>query len=121
MTIDVARIAFAQQEYRTTPAIEDLSVQTRHPLAVEFEYSTLLQNLTDANAFGATVLSLRKLDRWTWACYVVKKNYAPFEVGSTITIKYPRFGFDAGKNFIIKRVHTDSNAVLDELTLFGPQ
>jgi hypothetical protein len=35
MTIDVARIAFAQQEYRTTPAIEDLSIQDKHALAVE--------------------------------------------------------------------------------------
>jgi hypothetical protein len=121
MSIDVARIAFAQQEYRTTPAIEDLSIQTKHPLAVEFEYNTLLQNLADANTFGATVLALRKLDRWTWACFVYKQNYPPFEVGTTITIKYPRFGFTNGKNFIVKRVRTDSNALFDELTLFGPQ
>jgi hypothetical protein len=121
MTIDVTRIAFAQQEYRITPAIQDLSIQTRHPLAVELELPTLLQNSTDANSLGTTVLGLRKLDRWTWACLVNKKNYSPFEVGTTITIKYPRFGFTNGKNFIVKRVRTDSNALFDELTLFGPQ
>jgi hypothetical protein len=121
MAVDVPRIAFAQQEYRTTPAIEDLAVQTRHPLAVEYEFPTLLQTLTDANSFGAIVLALRKLDRWTWACFVNKGNYTPFEIGSTITLTYPRFGFQAGKNFIIKRVRTDSNAKFDELTLFGPQ
>jgi hypothetical protein len=121
MTVDVTRIAFAQKEYRTTPPIEDLAVQTRHPLAIELEYNTLLQNITDANTFGATVLGLRKLDRWTWACFVAKANYAPFDIGSTITIKYPRFGFNSGANFIVKRVRTDSGALFDELTLFGPQ
>jgi hypothetical protein len=121
MTIDVARIAFAQQPVRTTPAIEDLSVQTKHPLAQEMEYSSLTQNVTDATALGNQILSLRKLDRWTWACFVAKRNYAPFEVGTTITVKYPRYGFNNGKNFIIKRVRTDSNALFDELTLFGPQ
>lgn len=121
MTIDVARIAFAQREYRVAPALEDLAIQTRHPLAVEMEYNTLLQNLTDANSFGTGVLGLRKLDRWTWACFVAKGNYPLFEVGFTITIKYPRFGFTAGKNFIVKRVRTDSNAMFDELTLYGPQ
>jgi hypothetical protein len=121
VTIDVARIAFAQQEYRITPAIEDLSIQTRHPLAVEAEIQTILQNSTDANSFGATVLALRKLDRWTWACFVAKRNYSPFEIGATITLKYPRFGFANGRNFIIKRVRTDSSALFDELTLFGPE
>jgi hypothetical protein len=121
VTIDVTRIAFAQQEYRTTPAIEDLTIQTKHPLAVEMEYNTLLQNSTDANSFGNIVLSLRKLDRWTWACFVAKANYPLFEVGQTITLTYPRFGFSGGKNFIVKRVRTDSNAMFDELTLFGPQ
>lgn len=121
MAVDVARIAFAQKEYRTAPAVEDTAVKTRHPLAVELDYNTLLRSDTDASAFGAIVLGLRKLDRWTWACYINKANYPGLEIGQTITLVYPRFGFDNGKNFIIKRLKTDSNALYDELTLFGPE
>lgn len=121
MTVDVARIAFAQREFRTAPAVEDLTVQARHPLSTELEYSTLLRTEEDATTFGLYVLDLRKLDRWTWACYVNKANYRTLEVGQTIMIFYPRFGFNAGKNFIIKRLKTDSNAVFDELTLYGPE
>lgn len=121
MPVDVARIAFAQQEYRITPAIEDLSVKTRHPLAGEAEFPTLIRTLSDADALGVIILGLRKLDRWTWACFVEKRNYSPFEVGTTVRLTYPRFGFDAGQNFIVKRTRTDSNAMFDELTLFGPE
>lgn len=121
MATDVARVAFAQREYRTAPPVEDLTVLARHPLSVELTYNTLLRNETDATTFGTYVLGLRKLDRWTWACYVNKRNYPALEIGQTITVFYPRFGFTTGKNFIIKRLKTDSNAIFDELTLFGPE
>ncbi len=118
--IDVTRIAFAQREYRTTPNIVDTSVLTRHPLAVELDYNTLFRTEADATTFGNEILALRKLDRWTWACYVRKEAYV-FQIGQTITLTYPRFDLDLGKNFIVKRVKIDSNALYDELTLFGPQ
>jgi hypothetical protein len=121
MPLDVARFVFAQREYRTTAPIEDLAVFTKHPLATELEYNTLLREESDANAFGLYVLELRKLDRWTWACYVNKANYSGLEIGQTITVVYPRFGLSAGKNLIVKRIKRDSNALFDELTLIGPQ
>ncbi len=88
---------------------------------MEMEFVTFLRSESDAVAFGTDFFNLRKLDRWSWACYVNKANYPGLEVGQTITVFYPRFGLSAGKNFIIKRIKTDSNAVFDELTLFGPQ
>lgn len=120
MTADVTRIAFAQREYRYS-TVEDLTIRTKHPLADEVEFPTLLTSDVDATAFGNYVLSLRKLDRWTWACYVSRENYPSLEVGQTVTLAYPRFGFSAGKNFIIKRIKVDSGAMYHELTLFGPQ
>lgn len=121
MTIDVARIAFSQRDYRTTAPIEDPSVLVRHPMATELEFITFLREEADAVAFGNEILALRKLDRFTWACYANKANYPGLEIGQTITITYPRYGFEAGANFIIKRLKTDSNALYDELTLFGPE
>ncbi len=55
MPADVARIAFAQREYRTTE-LSDAAVLTRHPLAMELEYQTLLRSSEDAVAFGNYVL-----------------------------------------------------------------
>lgn len=120
-TVDIPRIAFAQREYRTTPPIEDPTILARHPLATDFEYNTLFSNEADATNFGHQVLLLRKVDRWTWACYISKKSYPGLEVGQTIRISYPRFGFEAGEDFIIKRIKTDSNALFDEIALFGPR
>jgi hypothetical protein len=119
--LDIARIVFAQKEYRTTAPIEDPAILVKHPLALAVEYGTLLRTEAEATAFGTYVLGLRKLDRWTWACYVNKANYPTLEIGQTITVMYPRFGLDGGKNFIIKRLKRDSNALFDELTLFGPE
>lgn len=119
MSADVARIAFAQREYRTV-TMEDPAVRITHPLAMDLEYNTLFYSGTDATAFGNYVLGLRKLDRWTWSMYVNKQNYS-VGLGDTINVTYPRFGLSGGKNFIVKRIKRDSRSVYDELTLYGPQ
>lgn len=120
MTADVTRIAFAQREYRLS-TVEDLTIRTVHPLADEVEFSSLLTNDTDATTLGNQILNLRKTDRYTWACYVYRENYAGLEIGMTVKLYYPRFGFTAGKNFIVKRIRIDSGSLYHELTLFGPQ
>src|SRR6478609_6277006 len=107
MPVDMNRVAFAAREYRTTIS-EDTAIQTKHPLSAELEYNTLLKLSTDAQTFGDEVLALRKLDRDTWAMAVSRQNYT-VELGDTITVTYPRFGLDAGKNFIVKRLKRDSN------------
>ena len=119
MPVDVNRVAFAQQEYRTVVS-QDLTVQTKHPLSVDLEYNTLLSLQSDAQTFGDQILALRKVDRDTWSLYVNRQNYT-IEMGDTITLVYPRFGLDGGKNFIVKRLKRDSSLLYDELTLFGPQ
>jgi len=117
--VDVARVAFALREYRTVVQ-EDLTVQTKHPLSGEMEFNTLISSSTDATTFASQILGLRKLDRDTWAVAINRQNYA-IELGDTVTIVYPRFGLDTGKNFIVKRLKRDSNVLYEELTLFGPQ
>jgi len=120
MTVDVARLTFAQREYRSTK-VEDASVLTRHPLATELSYDTLIKNEADAITFGNAVLSLRKLDRWNWLAAVKTENYPNLVIGQTIIVGYPRFNLNSGKNFIVKRIATDSNSVFTQLTLFGPE
>lgn len=119
MPVDVDRVAFAVREYRTV-TVEDTAVQTKHPLSVELEFTTFISSSADATTFGTQILNLRKVDRDTWAAVVNKQNNT-IEIGDTITLVYPRFGMDSGKNFIVKRLKRDSNVLYDELTLFGPQ
>lgn len=119
MPADIARIAFAQREYRSATST-DAAVKTRHPLATELTYNTFLASESEASSFGTEILDLRKVERMTWSCYVNRQNYS-IEVGDTITLSYPRFGLINGKNFIVKRVKRDSNILYDELTLYGPE
>ncbi len=120
MSIDVARIGFSQKEYRGV-TVSDGTVKTRHPLALELTYNTLIKNEADAISFGNDILNLRKLDRWNWVCLVADEYYPNLIIGKTITITYPRFGLQNGKNFIIKRVKTNFDSPYAELGLFGPQ
>lgn len=119
MTVDIGRIAFASREYRKLK-VEDLSVQTRRPLATEMEYNTYLANPADATVFGGFILSLLKMDRYNWSMRVVRENY-DFEIGDTIVVRWPRYGLDLGEEFIVKRIRDDVNNPFVEVALFGPR
>lgn len=117
--VDIDRMKFALTEYRSVVS-EDMTVKTKYPLSSELEYNTLISSETDAQNFGLYVLGLRKLDRNSWQCLLAERDY-DFDVGDTITLFYPRFGFDAGKNFIVKRLKRSANSLFHELSLYGPQ
>lgn len=119
MSVDIARISFATREYRSVIA-QDLTIQTKHPLATELEFNTFLSNSVDAAVFGSYLLNLRKLDRFNWYMRILRENYN-FTVGDTITVTHPRYGLSAGKNFIVKRIRNDVNNPWVEVTLFGPE
>ena len=120
MAVDIPRLAFAQREYRKVTS-EDLAIQTKHPLAVELEFNSMISSQSDAQTFGDYVLELRKLDRYSWELVVNGDNYPALSIGQTITVEYPRFGLAAGRNFIVKRIKKDSAFPFVELSLFGPQ
>lgn len=119
MAIDVARIAFAQREYRTAKS-EDLTVQNKHPLATELTYTTFLSQQADATTFGGMVLSLLKLDRFNWRI-VVRREGSNFSLGDTVTVMFPRYGLDNGENFIVKRIRDDFSTPYLEVILYGPE
>lgn len=121
MPVDFARAAFASTEYRKTSERQDLSVQTREPLATKLEFGTLLASESDAVAFADFILAMYKVPgRNDWTLNVRAGAINP-AIGDTITVKYPRFGFDEGKNFIVKRFLRSQASLFDEFTLFGPQ
>lgn len=121
MPVDFARASFAVSEYRKTSARQDPTVKIRDPLATELEFNSLLESEADANALGDYILALRKVNgrnNWNLA---VKAGALDVEIGDTITVVYPRFGLQDGKNFIVKRIKKAQASLFDEFTLFGPQ
>jgi hypothetical protein len=119
--VDFNRVSFAISEYRKTGKRQDLSVQTRDPLATELEFSTLLESQQAANAFGDEVLYLRKFHgRNDWVLNIKKGAINP-EIGDTIVVTYPRFGLQSGKSFIVKRMKRSQAGLFDEFTLYGPK
>jgi hypothetical protein len=120
VALDFARAAFAVTEYRKTPIRVDNTVKTKDPLAVELEFTSLLNSESDAVAFGEYILDLRRVGRYDWTLQVAKNSISS-EIGDTITLTYDRFGLQAGKNFIVKGVKKSQAALFDEYTLFGPQ
>jgi len=95
-------------------------VKTRDPLATELVYGTLIEKGADAQAFQQEILDLRRADRFDWQLQIVKDRYT-FGIGDTISVFYPRFGFDNGANFIVKRIRRDQTSNYDTVMLYGPQ
>lgn len=118
--IDVARAVFSQAEYRKTSPIADAAVKERDPLAMELEMITLVEDQSDAEALGQQILDLRQDGRFDWACAVTRGSVTA-RMGDTITIVYPRYGLDAGADFIIKRFRRDQSSPYDTMTLYGPK
>jgi hypothetical protein len=118
--IDIARVQFAQNEYRKTPELVDAALYANDPLSSELEFQTLLATEADALVFRGQIMSLRKLGRNDWKLSVKRDTYL-IAIGDTITLAYPRFGLNLGKNFIVKGRKVDRGSPFETLTLFGPQ
>lgn len=80
---------------------DNSSIITAHPLAVKPEpLDTLITTLTNANTESARVLALNNAVRFV---YEATFSTGPFEIklGDEISVIYPRFGFESGKNVIV--------------------
>ena len=80
---------------------DNSSIITAHPLAVKPEpLDTLITTLTNANTESARVLALNNAVRFV---YEATFSTGPFEIklGDEISVIYPRFGFENGKNVIV--------------------
>lgn len=120
MPVDFARVSFSLTEFRKVTQT-DASVKTRDPLSTELEFNSLLDSEADATTFASQILDLRKVNgRNDWSLTIRKGAINP-DIGDTITIVYPRFGLNAGRNFIVKRMKRSQSSLYDEFTLFGPQ
>jgi len=77
------------------------SIITSHPLALKPDaLNSVISLIGDANTEAARVLALRNVVRFT---YEATFSTGPFEIklGDEISVIYPRFGFENGKNVIV--------------------
>lgn len=118
--VSLDRVQYARLEFRKTEPAQDAAIKTADPLATDQEVLSLLKNTTDANVFRDQLFELRKISRYDWSL-AVPRGVVTAKVGDTITVSYPRFGLNNGKNFIVKRIRRDTSQLFDQLTLYGPQ
>lgn len=112
---------FLKEDYRTTK-VEDLSVQTRHLLAPEMEFETLLLDSTAATAEATRRLNLYKVERDRLSIKVgveSLESLSSIDLGSVIQVRVLRFGYDSGKLFRIIGIKSDYRSSILELTLWG--
>ncbi len=116
---DVRRAAL-REEYRRT-SDSDTSVQTAHLLAVELDFDTLLISASDAATECTRRLGIYKVrrDRLEVRAAFDAALAALLDMGVEVTVEVPRFGYDAGKQFLIIGVRTDLRGGLIDLTLWG--
>lgn len=97
------------------------AVKNKYPDAKELSSATMFSDPTGASNNAATVLSQYAPGR---ELLEVSARIGPalltiVDIGKTLSIKVPRYGYSAGKSFLIIGIRTDWRRGVAELTLWG--
>lgn len=105
-----------RQEYRTVSAT-DTAIQTQYPAAAQLTLNTALASSAGATAVAALRLTDRKVrrDRLMVTC----RTSAGVDIGDVVTIQMNRYGFNAGKKFLVVGIDLDPRIGRYNLTLWG--
>lgn len=106
------------QEWRKVTA-EDSSVQTKHILAPEIEINTAFVSETDAQNEADRQLALRSTRRDRLTVTVLSDKFEDIQLGDTVVVQVPRFGYTSGKDFTVIGRQPDYRLGRVELTLWG--
>jgi len=99
-------------------------VRTRHPLARDLTIDMMFGDYSGAQPEleRRAALMIRDRDRLT---VTVWGAYGRYHLGDTVTVRYPRYGLDAGKQFLVlgldESVALDTDADRTTLRLWGPK
>lgn len=98
-SVTTSRRDFLKNEFRTISS-EDVSIQAIHPLAPVLNIDTLLTTESDAVVEAARILSMRSVV--SDLINIKTKSFLyKFSLGDIICIKYPRYGYNAGRAVLI--------------------
>lgn len=98
--VDMPRRGFLAAENREEKA-ESTSVRERHLLAPELRISTLIVERAAAAAEVARRLALYSVRRDVLSFSMNHVDADAYRVGRTVTIRQPRFGYEAGRNMVV--------------------
>jgi hypothetical protein len=114
---DLALKQYLSAAFRTATA-QDEDVKTAYPQAVELTFDTTLVSQTDALAEAARRLALHKVrrDRIVMPTFM---DRGEIELGRTVRLTVPRFGYGMGKNFVVLGNRVDFGKRTRALTLWG--
>lgn len=100
---------------------EDLAVKTRHPLSEEFEVETALRDLTQAQTAAERIQTLLGVRRdSTKATVRLDATIASqLELGKVVNLSTYKFGYSAGRNFVLLGYTLDARLSRAELELWG--
>lgn len=115
--VSAERAAYLKEEYRSVSA-SDASVQTLHLLSPEMDVLTLLATEAAGSTEAARLLALYSVrcDRLEVG---VPYNVARLSLMDVVEIIMPRFGYTAGKLFLVIGVSHDFAAQKQVVTLWG--
>lgn len=115
-----ARRAELREDYRKV-VVNDTAIKTKHLLAPELTFETLLVDASAASAEATRRLNLYKAERVTLE---VKVAYDPsmvasIDLGNVVRLTLNRFGMSAGKLFVVTGLRSDLQNKLLYMTLWG--
>jgi hypothetical protein len=121
-----ADVEFCKHEYRYVTA-EDVTVKTQWANAAEMEVTTLLVDSTAAQAECDRLLTMFKAKRDCFRLMVpieaIRRqsptNPRKYHPGWVVNITYPRFGMNAGKDFIVLGMQDNLDTDEVELVVWG--
>jgi len=114
-TAQFAEFVSAAQRFKSA---EDASVKTRQSLAVEREVRAFFDGSADAASEATRQQSLFGAERDIYRV-IVRGHQFKRALGETVTLKYPRFGLSAGKDYIVIGLREDTRLKTTELVLWG--
>tara|TARA_B100001939_G_C16942531_1_gene618885 strand:+ start:1092 stop:1445 length:354 start_codon:yes stop_codon:yes gene_type:complete len=117
MAADPDRIAKVTQAARIVKS-EDAGVKVFVRNARTLEIPTLLQDSVAAATENQRQFNLLKVARDRFTAQIFGHNFM-FSCGQTVTVKYPRFGLETGRNFIITGVTEQPAQGRTLLSLWG--
>jgi hypothetical protein len=118
--VTAARKAWLAEEWRTATAT-DAAVQAKHLLAGEMEFETLLVSAAAAGTEATRRLALygTRRDRLRLRVRLDSSLAAVVDLGSIVSVELPRFGYDAGKLFVVLGMEYDAARNIAELEVWG--
>lgn len=100
---------------------QNASIKTAHPNAIEIVIDSLLANQADAQALANRLLAMYSVRRDHWSAPIMPSSGQQVErqPGEIVTLQFRRFGYDAGRKFLVVGRTDDFTNRLVTLELWG--